>query len=168
MKKILITGANSYIGVSFERYMNQFADAYRVDTLDVISDAWKQADMSGYDVVFHVAGIAHRKETAENADLYYRVNRDLAVAIARKAKAEGVGQFVFMSTMSVYGMDAGVITPTTSTTPVTHYGKSKLEAETAISGLQDDNFAVTVLRPPMVYGKGCKGNFQLLLKLVQK
>ncbi len=168
MKKILITGANSYIGICFEQYMAQYADAYQVDTLDVIGDGWRQANLSGYDAVFHVAGIAHQKETAENAALYYLVNRDLAVEMAQKAKAEGVGQFVFMSTMSVYGMDEGVITPQTQPAPVTHYGRSKLEAEKAISVLQDENFTITVLRPPMVYGKDCRGNFQLLLKLVQK
>jgi len=168
MKNILITGANSYIGVSFARHMEQFPEAFRVDTLDVIGDAWKKADFSGYDAVFHVAGIAHKKETAENAGLYYQVNRDLAVEIARKAKMEGVGQFVFMSTMSVYGLDAGIITPDTPTEPVTHYGKSKLEAERIIASLQDEQFAVAILRPPMVYGKGCKGNYQLLLKLVKK
>jgi UDP-glucose 4-epimerase len=168
MKKILITGANSYIGVSFEQHMAQFRDAYQVETLDVIGDAWKQADLSGYDVVFHVAGITHQKETKENVDIYYRVNRDLAVEIARKAKADGVSQFVFMSSMSVYGMDSGVITPATKPAPVSHYGKSKLEAEKAMAQLQDEHFQVAVLRPPMVYGKGCRGNFQLMLRLVQK
>lgn len=168
MTKILITGANSYIGVCFEQYMRQFQDDYQVETLDVIGDAWKKAALSGYDVVFHVAGIAHQKETTENAALYYQVNRDMAVEIAQKAKAEGVRQFVFMSTMSVYGMDEGVITPTTQPAPVTHYGRSKLEAEAAITALHDEKFTVTMLRPPMVYGKGCRGNFQLLLKLVEK
>ena len=168
MKKILITGANSYIGVSFENYMSRYSDDYQVDTLDVIGDGWKQADISGYDVVFHVAGIAHQKETAENAELYYRVNRDLAVEIARKAKAAGIGHFVFMSSMSVYGMDSGIITPDTVPVPVSNYGKSKLEAEKALAELQDDHFAVAVLRPPMVYGKGCRGNFQLMLRLVEK
>ena len=168
MKKILITGANSYIGISFEEYMKAYGDDFTVDTLDVIGDAWKQADISGYDVVFHVAGIAHQKETEENAGLYYLVNRDLAVEMAHKAKAAGVGQFVFMSSMSVYGMDAGVITPETKPMPVSNYGKSKLEAEIAIEKLQDAHFDVVILRPPMVYGKGCRGNFQLLLTLVKK
>lgn len=168
MKKILITGANSYIGMSFEKYMSQWPEQYQVDTVDVIGDAWKAVDLSGYDAIFHVAGIAHQKETAENADLYYRVNRDLAVQMAQKAKAEGVRHFVFMSSMSVYGMDQGMITPETMPAPVTHYGRSKLEAEMQMEELQDDRFAVAMLRPPMVYGKGCRGNFQLMLRLVEK
>ena len=168
MKKILIVGANSYIGTSFEAYMAQWGDAYRVDTLDVITDTWKKTDFSCYDVLYHVAGIAHQKETEENAPLYYKVNRDLALEIAEKAKSEGVGHFVFMSSMSVYGMERGEITPDTATAPVTHYGHSKLEAEEGLRKLESSNFRVAILRPPMVYGKNCRGNFQLMLKLMKK
>ncbi|MBP3372738.1 MAG: NAD-dependent epimerase/dehydratase family protein [Clostridia bacterium] len=167
MKRILIAGANSYIGESFERYMQAYAQ-YQVDTVDVIGDAWKNYDFSLYDAVFCVAGIAHQKETTENAALYYQVNRDLAVELAKKAKQSGVDQFVFMSSMSVYGMDEGIITPDTKPVPVSHYGKSKLQAEELLQGLGDDSFKVAMLRPPMVYGKACRGNFTLLLKLVQK
>lgn len=168
MKKILITGANSYIGQSFEEYMLQHKDAYQVETLDMIGDGWRAAELSGYDVIFHVAGIVHQKETDENSDLYYKVNRDLVAELAQKAKKAGVTQFVFMSTMSVYGMESGVITPDTKPAPTSHYGKSKLEAEAALTALQDENFTVSILRPPMVYGKGCPGNFQMLLSLVKK
>lgn len=166
MKKILITGANSYIGVSLEQYLLHWPDRYAVTTLDVVGDGWKSADFSGYDALFHVAGIAHQKETAENRDLYYRVNRDLALEIAAKAKAEGIPHFVFMSSMSVYGMDQGVITPQTQPAPNSNYGCSKYEAEQGLEKLADANFAVAILRPPMVYGKNCRGNFQLMRKLV--
>ncbi len=168
MKKILVTGAGSYIGTSFCTYMKPFGDAYRVDTLDMLGDAWKQADFHGYDVVFHVAGIAHRKETQENAPLYFKVNRDLAVETAKKAREAGVGLFVFLSSMSVYGMDSGVITSQTLPNPVTNYGRSKLQAEAALNELASEHFRVAILRPPMVYGKGCRGNFQTVIKLLQK
>ncbi len=168
MKKVLITGADSYIGTSFENYMRHWASEYQVDTVDVVADDWKQFDFGSYDAVFHVAGIAHQKETVENAALYYKVNRDLAVEIAQKAKASGVRQFIFMSSMSVYGMDRGIITPDKLPEPQSHYGKSKLEAEQALQGLADHTFLLTVLRPPMVYGKNCRGNFQLILKLAKK
>ena len=168
MKKILITGANSFIGQSFEEYMQQYKDAYQVQTLDMIGDGWREKELSGYDVIFHVAGIVHQKETDENRDLYYKVNRDLVAELAQKAKMAGVSQFVFMSTMSVYGMESGVITPDTKPVPVSHYGKSKLEAEGLLQQMQDQNFTVSILRPPMVYGKGCPGNFQMLLTLVRK
>lgn len=165
MKKILITGAGSYIGTSFARYLAQWPECYRVDTLDMQNENWHEYDFSGYDAVFHVAGIAHVRETEENAHLYYTVNRDLAVETARKAKAEGVGQFVFLSSMSVYGIDQGPVDPETPPVPKSHYGKSKLQAEEGIVPLRDASFAVAVLRPPMVYGEGCKGNYRALEKI---
>lgn len=168
MKKILVTGANSYIGQSFEKYMSKWPEEYQVETIDMIDGTWRSKDFSAYDVVYHVAGIAHRKETSENAGLYYEVNRDLSVEVAQKAKREGVDQFIFLSTMSVYGKNVGVITKETQPLPVTHYGKSKLEAEKCIETLRDDRFLLAILRPPMVYGKNCKGNFQSIIKLVQK
>lgn len=168
MKRLLITGANSYIGMSLEAFLRQFPEEYFVETVDMIEDSWRQHSFSGYDAVFHVAGIAHQKETAENSHLYYKVNRDLVLETARKAKMEGVGEFIFLSSMSIYGIDAGVICRDTVPKPVSHYGKSKWEAEQLLRQLADDCFHVAILRPPMVYGHGCRGNFQTLLKIVQK
>lgn len=167
MKKILITGANSYIGTSFEKYMAQWPDEYQVDTVDMIDGSWREKSFAGYDVVFHVAGIAHRKETKENAHLYYEVNRDLAVETARKAKAEDVKQFVFLSTMAVYGVEEGAINSNTELQPKSNYGKAKLEAEEQIVPMNEDGFSASVLRPPMVYGDGCKGNYQSLVKFAK-
>lgn len=168
MKKILITGANSYIGTSFEKYMAQWPEKYQVDTVDMIDGTWREKDFSGYDTVFHVAGIAHQKETQENAELYYKINRDLAFGTAVKAKTDGVKQFIFLSSMSVYGLETGVITKETVPTPKSNYGKSKLQAEELLGGLADETFKVAILRPPMVYGKGCKGNYQILRKFALK
>lgn len=161
MKRILITGANSYIGTSFEKWMSQY-DGYEIDTLDMINASWREYDFSGYDVVFHVAGIAHIKETKENANLYYEVNRDLAIETAEKSKIAGIKQFILLSSMSVYGMTTGIITMNTKPNPVSNYGKSKLQADEKIEKLADEHFAVSIVRPPMVYGEGCKGNYQLL------
>lgn len=168
MKRILITGANSYIGVSFENYMKAYSDEYQVDTVDMTNNLWRTKLFTGYDAVFHVAGIAHRKETKENAKLYYSVNRDLSIEAAKKAKAEGVNQFVFLSSMSVYGIETGVITQNSVPRPKNNYGKSKLEAEIELNKLNDADFKVVILRPPMVYGKGCKGNYQQLRKIALK
>ena len=168
MKNILITGANSYVGTSFEKWLSQWPDKYHVDTIDMIDGSWREKSFAGYDAVFHVAGIAHRKETKQNAHLYYEVNRDLAIETAKKAKAEGVGQFIFMSSMSVYGMETGVITKDTVPNPKTHYGKSKLQAEEQIQKLSDGKFKVVILRPPMIYGKNCTGNYQRLRSFVLK
>lgn len=168
MKKILITGANSYIGTSFEKYMQQYADEYQVDTIDMIDGSWRERDFSCYDVVYHVAGIAHQKETKKNAGLYYKINKDLAIETAKKAKKEGVKQFIFLSSMSVYGKETGVISEKTKPNPKSNYGKSKLQAEEGLESLFSNNFIVSILRPPMVYGEGCKGNYQTLVKIAEK
>lgn len=168
MKKILITGKNSYIGTSLENWLMREPDKYKVDTIDMKDGSWKEKDFSEYEVVFHVAGIAHIKETRDNQDLYYKVNRDLAYETAQKAKQDGVEQFVFLSSMSVYGIENGVIDKDTPLKPNSAYGKSKIEAEELINKLQDDSFTVATLRPPMVYGKGCRGNYPRLVGLALK
>ena len=166
MKKILITGADSYIGTSLEAYLRD--KPYEITTLDVREERWREASFSGFDTVLHVAAIVHQKERPEMEALYFRVNRDLALEAARKAKAEGVRQFILMSSMSVYGIDTGVITPETLPQPVSFYGKSKLAAEELLQKEADEGFKVCILRPPMVYGPGCKGNFQTVVKLVKR
>ena len=171
MKKILITGANSYIGTSFEKYIYEnYPDEYQIDTLDMMDPNWKEYDFSGYDSIFHVAGIAHQKETKENRNLYYKVNRDLAIEVAKKSKNSMVKQFIFMSSMSVYGLDCSnsLIGLDTELKPKTNYGKSKYEAEKGILNLSDSKFIVSILRPPMVYGNNCPGNLTKLFKAVKK
>ena len=168
LKNILITGKNSYIGASLENWLMREPDKYKVDTVDMKDGSWKEKDFSQYDVVFHVAGIAHIKETSENQDLYFKVNRDLAYETAQKSKQDGVEQFIFLSSMSVYGIENGVIDKNTPLKPNSSYGKSKIEAEELINKLQDDSFTVATLRPPMVYGKGCRGNYPRLIGLALK
>ena len=169
MKKVLITGANSYIGTSFENYVKKlYPSDFSIETVDMIDGTWREKSFSGYDAVFHVAGIAHQKETKKNALSYYKINRDLAVETAKKAKDDGVKQFVFLSTMSVYGMESGNIKLSTLPNPKNNYGESKLQAEELIRELESDNFKVCILRPPMVYGKGCKGNYNTLKKIALK
>lgn len=168
MKRVLITGAESYIGSAFERYVQErYADSCQTDTLDMRTPAWSCKSFVGYDAIFHVAGLAHQRETKRNAQQYYAVNRDLAIETAAKAKAEGVAQFVYVSSMSVYGMDTGVITSETVPMPKSHYGSSKLQAEEGLSRLADGDFKVCILRPPMVYGYGCRGHYRTLVKLAQ-
>jgi len=172
MKHILITGKDSYIGSSFERWMSQWQNDYQIDTLDTKGD-WQTHDFSPYDVVFHVAGIAHVDAKADMETLYYQVNRDLTIEAAKKAKAEGVKQFIFMSSIIVYGDSSKlgekrVITKDTIPTPTNFYGNSKLQAEQGILSLQDEHFNVVILRPPMIYGKGSKGNYPKLARLAQK
>ena len=153
MKRILITGANSYIGTSFEAWMKRY-DGYEVDTVDTMNDRWKKADFSRYDAVFHVAGLAHADPKPEMRDMYYKVNTDLAVDVAEYAKAHGVKQFVFMSSIIVYGSDNTHITKDTVPAPKNFYGDSKLQADIRLHKLNDSTFKVVSVRPPMIYGKG--------------
>lgn len=176
MKKILITGANSYIGTSFENYLKHWPQEYHVDTVDMVDGSWKNRDFSGYDVVYHVAGIAHSdsgKISEEKEKLYYRVNTDLTVETAKKAKNDGVKQFIFMSSAIVYGESAPIgkskcITKDTPVGAANAYGDSKVQAERGILPLSDDTFKVVILRPPMIYGPGSKGNYPILAKLARK
>lgn len=179
MKKILITGANSYIGTSFKKWMTPFQDEYQIDTLSVRGDAWREHDFSGYDTVFHVAGIAHAdvsKVSEETKQLYYAVNRDLAIETAKKYKQDlsgKKGQFIYMSSIIIYGEETNInkkriITLDTKPNPSNFYGDSKLQAEIGLQPLDDDTFHIAILRPPMIYGPGSKGNYQQLVKLANK
>ena len=168
MKHILITGANSYIGNSMKAWLDQQPDVYTTSIRDTIGWNPVPADFEGYDTVFNVAGIAHIRETAENRHLYFDVNRDLVIRIAEAAREGGIRQFVLLSSMSVYGLTVGHITRETEARPNTAYGESKLQADMAIKKLENEDFVFTCLRPPMVYGKGCKGNYQSLRSFALK
>lgn len=177
MKKILITGANSYIGTSFDSYIKEnYSEGYIIDTIDMIDGGWREKDFSSYQVVFHVAGIAHSdvgKISEAKEKLYYSVNTDLTIETAKKAKEYGVKQFIFMSSAIVYGESAPigkkkVITKYTPVSPANCYGDSKVKAEIGLNQLSDDNFKVAILRPPMIYGKGSKGNYPVLSKIARK
>ena len=173
MKKILITGANSYIGTSIEKWIERYPDKYSIDTVDMKGDDWEKRDFSEYDVVFHVAGIAHVSSDPKMEELYYKVNRDLTIEAAKKAKDEGVKQFIFMSSIIVYGDSRNinrkkVIDKNTVPQPSNFYGNSKLQAEEGIKPLESDDFKIVILRSPMIYGKGSKGNYPKLAKAAQK
>ncbi|GCF93295.1 UDP-glucose 4-epimerase [Enterococcus florum] len=179
MKRILITGANSYIGTSFEKWMRQFGREYQIDTIDMKDNSWKSRKFDLYDSVFHVAGIAHadvEKVDEETKRLYYQVNCDLAVETAKKYKADlgnKTGQFIYMSSIIVYGEGSNinkkrVITPETRPNPSNFYGDSKLQAELKLCPLETQTFKIAILRPPMIYGYKSKGNFPQLIKIADK
>lgn len=171
MKKILITGVNSFVGNSFADWVKNSPEKYYVDKISVRDDSWKKRDFSSYDVILHVAGIAHVSRNPKLEDLYYRVNRDLTIELAKKAKRDGVSQFVFLSSIIVYGdsmNNTGYITKDTVPKPSNFYGRSKLEAEEGLRKLEDKEFKIVIIRPPMIYGKGSKGNYPKLASFARK
>lgn len=197
MKRILITGQNSYIGNAVAAYLEAYnrvqeqnlpgencADEgqqttgkpYQVDKISLREGDWQQMDFSGYDTILHVAGKAHvdvEGVSEETKQSYYRINGELPALVAKKAKAEGVKQFIHLSSVIVYGDSAGVgkkkrISADTQPAPTNFYGDSKLQGEKGLEHLADENFQVAVLRLPFVYGKDSKGNYPLLAKIADK
>lgn len=173
---VLITGAGSYIGTSFESWVKENCLEITTATVDMKGEGWRKLDFGSYDAVFHVAGLAHAdvgKVTEEQKRFYYKINTELTVECAKKARADGVRQFLFMSSMIVYGESGGIgkpkmITKDTPLSPVNFYGDSKVCAEEGLRELETEEFKVVILRPPMIYGKGSKGNYPLLAKMAGK
>lgn len=163
LKKILITGRNSYIANHFHESIND--DHYSIDLMSVRDDTWQSISFKKYDVFIHTAALVHRTTKSSTTEQFDKANYQLTLALAEKAKKEGVKHFIFLSTMSVYGLNTGHITASTSLNPNTPYGQSKAKAEDALNTLSSEEFVVTIIRPPMVYGPNCKGNFKTLYKI---
>lgn len=172
MKRVLITGAGSYVGTKVENWLKKYPEEFLVDSVDTLGDKWKTVDYSQYDTVYNVAGIAHVKAKKGEGPLYYAVNRDLIIEIAKLAKLAGVKQFIHMSSMIVYkevkDLKGKIITPETQPEPNGFYGDSKLQGELGLRELDCETFKVCILRPPMIYGPGCRGNFPKLVWLATK
>ena len=162
--KVLITGKNSYVGKNIGNFL-----LYKNMEVKYVSvrNGISEDEFTDVDVVVHCAAIVHKKE-AKFATLYDKVNYELTVDIAEKAKKKGVKQFIFMSTMAVYGKSEGEINGNTPLQPKTLYGESKLKAEKALEKIADENFKVSIIRPPMVYGRSCPGNYKKLRMLALK
>lgn len=172
MKRVLITGAGSYVGESVREYILDTSKEFEIDVVDTYDNHWKEADYTKYDVVYHVAGIAHVNADPMMEPLYYKVNRDLTIEIAKHAKAAGVKQFIFMSSMIVFhesqSLKTEMLTVDTKPNPNGFYGDSKLQAENGLHELECPTFKICILRPPMIYGPNSKGNFLRLGWLATK
>lgn len=191
--KVLITGAGSYVGESVKAYILATSTDFEIDSVDTMNDAWKLADFTKYDVVFHVAGIAHVNADPKMEPLYYKVNRDLTIEVAKQAKEGGVKQFIFMSSQIVFheskSLKTEVLTKETKPNPNGFYGDSKLQAEIGLwelapqaplkgdegrcdlppsRGTEGAAMKICILRPCMIYGPNAKGNFPRLAKLATK
>jgi len=167
MKQVLITGKESYIGTKVKEWFASYPDKYMVEELDMIGSEWRQFSFTGFDTVYHVAGIAHRNDVPDS--LYEQVNHLLAVEVAEKAEKAGVKQFIFMSSGAVYSQNDWkhkklIVDEDSAFEPSTAYGISKMNAEKDIMG-RNFKMNVAILRPPMVYGPGAKGNYNFLKKI---
>ena len=164
MKEVLVTGASGFVG---QLFCVKNKDRYIIKTVSLQNIKVKDLDLSSVDVILHLAGIAHRMEKTDDS-LYYDVNYELTKELATAAKAANVGHFLFVSTIKVYGDEYELLTPDTECRPNDAYGKSKLLAEEALNGLKSEHFKVSIVRPPLIYGQGVKGNMKKLIALVEK
>ena len=161
--KVLIVGKNSYIAQRTGAWFKKKPVPVAVEYISVRDDSWKQSDLSGFDAVIYTAAIVHRKDEVP-LETYETVNAQQPFEFAQAAKAAGVKQFVFLSTMGVYGQDkklpnGNIVDANTPLKPFPGYGSSKLKGEQLIQTLEDDAFHVSIIRPANVYGKGCKGGY---------
>jgi nucleoside-diphosphate-sugar epimerase len=166
MTKVLITGSESFIGTNYLKY----SEAGDISEISVKGIDPSSVDFSGYDVVLHLAALVHQPGKNDE-DEYFRINRDLAVSVALAAKQSGIRQFIFMSTVKVYGRhNPGTCARNEGSecTPDDAYGKSKYEAEKAILLLSDEKFTVSVIRTPVVYGPAMKANMLRIVKLIDR
>ncbi len=165
MKNLLLTGSSGFVGTYF---INKYKDKYDVQTFSFLKDGFEALHVKGVDVVFHLSALVHQMGGAHREE-YERVNVTQTVELAKKAKRNGVRQFVFMSTVKVYGEENDVpYTEMTTCKPEDAYGKSKLKAEKELQKLEDENFIVSIVRTPIVYGYGVKANIKNLISLVKK
>jgi len=164
-KKVLIVGENSYIGKRLTQELT--SHHVLVVLVGARNQEWKKLSFKDYDSVVIAAALVHKKETKESWPLYQQINCEMPVAIAKKAKRAGVSQVVFLSSMSVFGNSYEKITKETEPKPESFYGKAKYQAEQELKELENKEFHLAIVRPPMVYGEGCPGNYKRLKKLAQ-
>lgn len=164
-KRVLIVGEHSYIGKRLAKELEKrHADVVMVGARNF---EWKKIKFDGYHSVVIVAAIVHKREKRKEQKLYKRVNRDMPIQIAQRAKAAGVRQVVFLSSMAVFGSQYEKITIHTEPKPELFYGKYKYEAELELQKMEQTSFAVAIVRPPMVYGENCPGNYGRLKMLAK-
>ena len=164
LKNVLVTGSNGYLGSSF---INQYKNKYKFENFSLLTQKLEDINFDSVDIVLHCAALVHQK-IEHSYEKYHEINVEYPLKLAKLAKENGVKQFVFISTIAVYGEDEEKLDENTVCNPITPYGKSKLAAEKELLKLNDDNFVVSIIRPPMVYGKNAPGNIDSLIKLVKK
>lgn len=161
---ILITGASGFVGL---HAIQVFRKKYNVDTISLKGKNPEEIELNKYEVILHLAGIAHQTKKISSGE-YESANHKLPVQLAKKANEQGVGHFIFISTVKVYGENSEqALNENSKCTPVDAYGQSKLNAEKDLLSMNSDSFIVSVIRPALIYGKGVKGNLAKLVNLIR-
>lgn len=166
LKNIVLTGSTGFVGSYFLEHQGNL----NIVEADLIANKPEDISLKGIDVVVHLAALVHQMKGAP-VEQYFKINRDLAYEMARHAKSKGIKQFIFLSTVKVYGeyTSEGILWDEDFICkPIDAYGKSKMEAEKLLMGLQDDEFNVVIIRCPLVYGEGVKGNMLRLIKMIDR
>lgn len=165
MSRILVIGKNSFIGKNFEKY-SVFKD---INFVSIREKKIEDIDFKNYDIVLHLAAIVHQTRKIEEQE-YFRINRDLCLEVAQSSKKNGVKQFVFLSTIKVFGNQAKesiILNENSICLPNDAYGKSKYMAELGLKEIEDESFKVAIVRTPLVYGEGVGANMLKMINLVQ-
>lgn len=166
---IVITGATGFVG---KAVLTHLSNDYQITTVNLRAVSPKELDLSGVTTIIHCAALVHQMQGAPREE-YFRINTQLTMELAETAKRQHVEQFIFLSTSHVYGEYGDcfnrnkLFTESDTCRPIDPYGESKFAAENAILSLAASDFVVSVVRAPMVYGEGAKGNLNTLRKLVK-
>lgn len=182
--KILITGGNGFIGRKLRYALDSRGHRVVSAVREVAGEgdvaigdigpktAWLRA-LEGCEAVVHLAARAHilRDSVGDAHRLYHPVNCLATLNLARQAEISGVKRFVFISSIGVNGnrTELNAFTEEDTPNPVGHYAISKYEAEVGLIEIAEKtDMEITILRPPLVYGPGGRGNFQRLLWIVRR
>ncbi|KIC63431.1 NAD-dependent epimerase/dehydratase family protein [Chryseobacterium taiwanense] len=166
--KIIITGASGFVGKNISTFLQN--KGCTINALSLRKTNWKVNFPRSVDAIIHLAGKAHDTSNVSNPDEYYKINRDLTIDIFNEfLNSDSKKFFYFSSVKAAADSVEEILTENNKANPVTHYGKSKIEAEEYIlSQNLPEEKKVYIIRPCMIHGPGNKGNLNLLYKIVEK
>lgn len=166
--KITITGTSGFVGQNLSVYIKH--RNHSVHELSLRCNDWQSNLDKNADAIIHLAGKAHDLENVSNDSEYFKVNRDLTIALFQEfLKSDSRDFFYFSSVKAVADTADNIVKEDIMPNPLTPYGKSKFEAEQYLLAHQlPEGKRLFIIRPCMIHGPGNKGNLNLLYKVVEK